>query len=78
MGGFSDGKETKGESFWGGGVGKGPDVSQEGTEVSVGEFPSMTPGDREEGSASRCSVNETWKELKTLEEAGSQSRYALE
>lgn len=68
-GGAMKGSET--------GAGVGPIMSQEG-EAGASELPRIVLGCKGEGLVSRCLVKETWKVLKTWEEAGSQSQKALE
>ena len=43
-----------------------------------GSSSTVVPGSREEGSASRCSMNVTWKELKHFPVETSHKRYAFE
>ena len=50
--------------------------SQEGGDP--GSSSTVVPGSREEGSASRCSMNVTWKELKHFPVETSHRRYAFE
>ena len=47
-------------------------VSQDGG--AVGANSTVVPGRRVEGKASRCSMNVTWKELKTFPVVTSQRR----
>jgi hypothetical protein len=69
----------KGETGVGGRVAEGRSKkgeSQDGGDL--GSSSTVVPGSREEGSASRCSMNVTWKELKHFLVEMSHKRYAFE
>ena len=50
-------------------------VSQLGSKSSVRVI--IVPGSKSAGTLSRCSINETWNELKTCPEVRSHSWYAF-
>lgn len=66
-------EENGRSAFPGDSGGTGPQTSQDGGEEAL-VVPSIVPGLNGAGSASRCSVNVTWKELNMRDETGSQSR----